>query len=108
MLNFQKRHWDDEVLELVETCDGVVQYSFAEEEDDKSFDCGIDLLPPLVHLDAALPRLRGGIPQFNDDGSINCYWERWPDLRSRTVAFAYSLSGLVRSRHGVEIRNIKS
>mmetsp|Transcript_298 Transcript_298/g.596 ORF Transcript_298/g.596 Transcript_298/m.596 type:complete len:620 (-) Transcript_298:322-2181(-) len=82
MLNFRTCSWDDEIVQLVETCNGVVQYT-VEDEDEEDDD--IDLFPPLVDFDAALPFLRGGIAKYNDDGSMNCYWERWPELRASTV-----------------------
>jgi len=87
MLNFRTCHWDDLAVDLLETCDGVVQYSIAREENWEEVDDEIDLLPPMVDFDAALPFLREGIPRYNDTGSINSYWERWPKLRSTVNLF---------------------
>jgi len=80
MLNFRDCTWDDEAAQLFETCSGIVQYSHGEDDDD-----GIDLLPPMVDFDAALPFLENGIPPYNDDGSENSYWDRWPELQSHMV-----------------------
>jgi gluconokinase len=84
MLNFRTCSWDDQMVDLVETCDGVVQYTDIMLVDEEYTE-GIDLLPPLADFDAALPFLREGIPRFNDDGSENIYWERWPELRAYPV-----------------------
>lgn len=82
MLNFRTCSWDDQMVDLVETCDGVVQYTEDDLLVDEEYTEGVDLLPPLADFDAALPFLREGIPRYNDDGSENSYWERWPELRS--------------------------
>lgn len=86
MLDFRTGCWDDEAVNLVETCNGVVQYSIEieDEEANGEEECvdDIDLFPPTADFDTALPTLRGGIPKFNYDGSVNSYWERWPELRS--------------------------
>lgn len=85
MLNFRTCAWDDEMVDLVETCDGVAQYTDDNMLVDEEYTEGIDLLPPLADFDAALPFLREGIPRYNDDRSENMYWERWPELRSYPV-----------------------
>ena len=84
MLDFRTCSWDDQIVDLVENCDGVVQYTDELLMDEEYTEC-IDLLPPLVDFDAALPFLREGIPRYNDDRSDNTYWERWPELRSYPV-----------------------
>lgn len=95
MLDFRTCCWDDEVVDLLETCDGVAQYTHeVEDDDDEEHVDGIDLLPPTVDYDAALPFLRGGIPAYNDDGSINSYWERWPELRLFPVNLFFGVDGL--------------
>ena len=85
LLNFRTSAWDDQMVDLVETCDGVTQYSDDTMLVDEEYTEGIDLLPPLVDFDAALPFLREGIPRYNDDRSENIYWERWPELQSYPV-----------------------
>lgn len=81
MLNFRTCSWDDQIVDLVETYDGVVHCT-NEYLEDEEYTESVDLLPPLVDFDAALPFLRNGIPRYNDDRSENIYWTRWPELRS--------------------------
>ncbi len=85
MLKFRTCSWDDHMVDLVETCDGVVQYNDIMLVDEDEYTEGIDLLPPLVDFNAALPFLREGIPRYNYDRSENIYWERWPELRAYPV-----------------------
>jgi len=89
MLSFRDCDWDDEATHIFETCQGIVQYPHCEYDEDDVYmddDC-IDLLPPLVDYDAALPFLTVGIPPYAGDGSENPYWYRWPELRSKKVRF---------------------
>eukprot|EP00584_Thalassiosira_punctigera_P000836 CAMPEP_0172536578 /NCGR_PEP_ID=MMETSP1067-20121228/8318_1 /TAXON_ID=265564 ORGANISM="Thalassiosira punctigera, Strain Tpunct2005C2" /NCGR_SAMPLE_ID=MMETSP1067 /ASSEMBLY_ACC=CAM_ASM_000444 /LENGTH=619 /DNA_ID=CAMNT_0013321683 /DNA_START=41 /DNA_END=1900 /DNA_ORIENTATION=- len=81
MLNFRECYWDEEAAEIFQTCEGVCQYVYDEFNEDE-----IDLLPPLVDYDAALPFLIKGIPPHKGDGSVNDYWDRWPELRSSRVS----------------------
>ncbi|KAL7526032.1 hypothetical protein ACHAXR_003321, partial [Thalassiosira sp. AJA248-18] len=83
MLNFRACHWDDEVVDILDRCREAIPRP---DDDEDFFEDDIDLLPPLVDHDAALPFLRNGIPQYCDDGSKNSYWDRWPEFRSRTVS----------------------
>lgn len=84
MLNFREGTWDEEAGELFENCPGIVQCSYGDEmEEDVEI---IDLLPQLFRHDAPLPFLVGGIPQRNDCGGKNSYWEKWPEFRSRYVS----------------------
>jgi hypothetical protein len=85
MLDLHTGCWDDEAVDLFETCNGIVQFQYEVEDDDEEYVEGIDLLPPTVDFDAALPFLRHSIPRNNGDGSANSYWERWPELRSFPV-----------------------
>ena len=94
MLNFRTCSWDDEAVELFEKCKGIVQYSTTEkdQQDGDHFGYnGIDLLPPLVDFNSALPFLRGGIPQYNYDGSANSYYHKWPELQSKTVRLYFGV-----------------
>jgi len=95
MLDFRRCTWDEEAVHLFENCRGIVQYAHDMEDDDE-----IDLLPPLVDYDAALPFLFG-VPRANEgvEGGDNPYWERWPELRSATTAGAGS-DGCSRGRGG--------
>lgn len=80
------------MMDMLETCEGVVQYTIPEEEGEEGYDENyINLLPPLVDFDAALPFLRGGIPSYNDDGTPNKYWDRWPALRTKTMSLFYGV-----------------
>ena len=76
MLDLHTGCWDDEAVDLFETCNGIVQFQYEVEDDDEEYVEGIDLLPPTVDFDAALPFLRHSIPRNNGDGSANSYWER--------------------------------
>ena len=97
MLNFRTCSWDDEAVELFEKCKGIVQYSQysttqEDQQDDDHFGSdGIDLLPPLVDFNSALPFLRGGLPLYNYDGSANRYYDKWPELQSKTVRLFFGL-----------------
>lgn len=92
MLNCKTCCWDDEAVNLLETCKGAVQYQYeVEDDDDEEYVEDIDLLPPTVIFDAALPFLREGIPRYNDDGSVNSYWERWPELQSFPVLLFFGV-----------------
>jgi hypothetical protein len=91
MLNCGTCCWDDEAVDLLETCPGIAQYQFEVEDDDEEILDDIDLLPPTVPWDAVLPILRTGIPQHNDDGSVNIYWGRWPELRSFPVQLFFGV-----------------
>jgi gluconokinase len=59
LLNFNSCTWNFEAMELLE----------------KS--CSLDVLPPLSDYDITT----NGMSQHNFDGSINCYWSRWPEIR---------------------------
>jgi hypothetical protein len=85
MLDFRTCSWNYEALRLVETCPGVTQYVGPLEKDDEGDQDDIELLPPLMNFDAPLPFLREGIPRYNDDGSANAYWEKWPEFRSHML-----------------------
>ena len=100
MLDFHTGCWDDEAINLVETCEGVVQYTH--EDNGEGFIDDIDLFPPTADFDAPLPNLRGGIPKFNYDGSVNSYWERWPELRSYPVNLFLGVGGVTGTRPSSE------
>ncbi len=86
MLDFRTCSWDCEALRLVETCSGVTQYVHPLAKGDEGYQDDIELLPPLLDFDAPLPFLREGIPRYNDDGSVNAYWESWPEFRSHVLS----------------------
>ena len=78
MLNFRTCTWDDDTIQLLATS--------------TSFEGDIsNALPPLVDYDATLPFLSKGIPQYNGDGSVNHYWEKWPELRTNELRFFLGL-----------------
>jgi len=80
MLNFRTSTWDDETVAILKSCRGTAQQHNQSEDDDYQ-----DILPQLVDFDESLLFLRSGIPQYNDDGSNNNYWERWPELQKPTL-----------------------
>ena len=86
MLDFRSCSWDQEALNLAETCPGVTQYDYTRGQDDDDPKDDIELLPPLFDFDSPLPFLKEGIPKFNNDGSNNPYWERWPEFRSPSLS----------------------
>ena len=94
MLDFRTGCWDDVAVHIVESCDGAVCAHAMEEEDDEVYPDVIDLFPPTADFDAPLPFLRAGLPQLNDDGSVNSYWERWPELRSYPVSLFFGIGNL--------------
>ncbi len=82
--------WDDEAVDLLKTCPGIVQYQFeVEDEDEEEYLDEIDLLPPTAPYHAPLPFLRVGIPQHDDDGLVNSYWARWPKLQSFPIQLLF-------------------
>ena len=84
MLNFRTCTWDDETINILfKSCRGSVQQHNDQSKDEEYED--MDILPPLVDFDESLPFLRGGIPQYNNDGSDNSYWERWPELQNPSL-----------------------
>lgn len=86
LLDFRTCSWDDEAVDLVQTCPGITRYEGSFEEGDEVYkDTDIEILPPLADFDAPLPFLREGVPKFNHDGSVNVYWERWPEFRSHLL-----------------------
>ena len=84
MLNFRTCTWDDETVNILKSCRGTAQQHNDQPKNDEYHD---DILPPLVDFDKSLPFLRGGIPQYNDDGNNNSYWERWPELQNSKLFF---------------------
>jgi hypothetical protein len=87
LLDFRTCSWDDEAVDLVQTCPGITRYEELFEEGDEVYkDDDIELLPPLADFDVRLPFLREGVPKFNHDGSGNVYWERWPEFRSHLLS----------------------
>lgn len=91
MLDFRTCAWDDEVVELLEKCEDAVNFLDDNATDDDASedvfgDNDIELLPPVVDYDAELCFLQSGIPQYCGDGSINTYWDRWPELRSKSLS----------------------
>ncbi|KAL3817012.1 hypothetical protein ACHAXA_002924 [Cyclostephanos tholiformis] len=91
MFDFRSCSWDQEALNLVETCPGVTQYDYTIEHDDDGPKDEIELLPPLVDFDSPLPVLREGIPPCNADGGLNPYWERWPEFRSHALSMFFGI-----------------
>lgn len=45
MLDFRTGYWDDEVVELVESCEGICMWTMSYEEGEEVYDEGIDILP---------------------------------------------------------------
>ena len=83
MLNFHTCTWDDETINILfKSCRGSAQQYSDQSKDEEYQD---HILPPLVDFNESLPFLRGGIPQYNDYGSSNTYWERWPELQNPTL-----------------------
>ena len=88
MLNFRTCTWDDETINILfKSCRGSVQQHNDQSEDEEYH----NILPPLVDFDESLPFLIKGIPQYNDDGSSNSYWGRWPELQSPSLRMFFGI-----------------
>jgi hypothetical protein len=56
LLDFRTCSWDDEAVDLVQTCPGITRYEELFEEGDEVYkDDDIELLPPLADFDVRLP-----------------------------------------------------